>query len=374
MNNAKIYVNAWNAINNCSLCLPNTAYSNISSLARVYNSVALDFDQFAASNPDFLSVLAAGRESCPSAPSSGVCQIAGPGNAKNVITVGASMTTKQSFSLMMSNYSNFFQDNQNYSGTGFPSVWNIDGSSYVGPATNSRKKPDVYAPGSHIISMNPVETLVFSTSSCQTTSRTASIGTVASDLGYDYVSFGSSNAAAVVGGMLAVVRDWFSKGYYSENNDNTGSTVRKMNSPSAALMKSMIIHGAVYPPSGTVVQRKVMDQSSYSSGCSATDPRYDTITDVGFGFVRLSNTILITGTKKRIYLPGRANSFADHSNNTLNGTFDDPVFTAGRFQSHRFPLKLTCSWPISHLSFLCKACHLHRSGGPKDYIGLDRQS
>eukprot|EP00475_Leptophrys_vorax_P029965 TRINITY_DN4444_c0_g1_i2.p1 TRINITY_DN4444_c0_g1~~TRINITY_DN4444_c0_g1_i2.p1 ORF type:complete len:971 (-),score=223.87 TRINITY_DN4444_c0_g1_i2:110-3022(-) len=345
-NNAKIFVNAWNAINNCSLgfgCVKNSAYSNSSVVSQVYNSFALDFDQFATSNPDFLSVLAAGRSWCPSAPSSGVCQIAGPGNSKNVLTVGASMTTNQSYNILTQNYTGYFTDPQNYA-AGFPSVWNIDGSSFVGPSTNSRKKPDVYAPGSHIITMNPIDTSLsgFTYSSCLVSSRTATLqGNAGDDLGYDYRSFGSSNAAAVAGGVLAIVRDWFARGYYSENNDNIGNLPRKTY-PSAALMKAMIIHGAVYAPSGTVVQRKVMDQSGVSTGCSTT-PRYDTITDVGFGFVRLSNTILITGTKKRIYLPGRSGSFVDNSNSSLNGTFKDPVFTAaGQIHTYTF-----CSKPIT---------------------------
>eukprot|EP00475_Leptophrys_vorax_P010225 TRINITY_DN16897_c0_g1_i1.p1 TRINITY_DN16897_c0_g1~~TRINITY_DN16897_c0_g1_i1.p1 ORF type:complete len:1018 (-),score=254.39 TRINITY_DN16897_c0_g1_i1:71-2839(-) len=342
MNNAKIYVNAWNAINNCTVCMSDAAYANTSVISNIYNSVALDFDQFTTSNQDFISVLASGRAWCPSAPSAGVCQIAGPGNSKNVITVGASMTTSQSYNILVRNYSNLFHDPQNYS-AGFPSVWNIDGSSFVGQATGSRKKPDVYAPGSHIITMNPVNTAFFSPTVCSNPgSRAPVITGLGDDLGYDYFSFGSSNAAGVVGGMLAIVRDWFARGYYSENNDNTGTPSRAIKSPSAALMKAMIIHGAVYPPSGTVVQRKVMDQSQVSTGCT-TIPRFDTISDVGFGFVRLSNTILITGTKKRIYLPGRSGSFVDHSNSSLNGTFNDPVFTAAG-QAHTYSF---CAKPIT---------------------------
>jgi hypothetical protein len=97
----------------------------------------------------------------------------------------------------------------------------------------------------------------------------------------------------------------------------------------------LIIHGAVYPPSGTVVQRKVFHNDSAQlypvTGCTSTSstPRYDTITDVGFGFVRMSNSVLFAGTTKRIYLPGRKGSFVDHSNSTLNSTFNDPIFTSG---------------------------------------------
>jgi len=112
------------------------------------------------------------------------------------------------------------------------------------------------------------------------------------------------------------------------------------------LMKAMMIHGAIYPPSGTTVQRKVLVSNGAIDGttCPTSTARYDAVTNVGFGFVRLSNTILFSGSDKRIYLPGRDGSYVDNSNATLNTTFNDPLFTsAGQAHIYEFCAKAKTS-------------------------------
>jgi hypothetical protein len=300
MNKARLYLNAWGALNNCSFCTSWSSYSNSSALLNVYNSFSLDFDQFASTNQDFLAILPSGRASCPAAPSYS-CQITGPGNAKNVITVGASLTLNQSHLLLLQNAGKVGYGNPQSYGSNL-NIWNVDGTSFVGPGAGLRKKPDVYAPGSHVITMNPN---VGTPTTCGTGSTSPQLS-FAGDLSTDIYSYGSSNAAAVATGLLVIIRDWFQNGYYSENNDNSAKSSRNISFPSAALMKGMLIHGAVYPPKGTVVQRKVLHNDTTAAytpygGCSSTTPRYDTISDIGFGFVRLSNTICSRRKQERFF-------------------------------------------------------------------------
>jgi hypothetical protein len=144
----------------------------------------------------------------------------------------------------------------------------------------------------------------------------------------DYEFQGSSIAAGVVGGLLAIIRDYYVKGWYSA--ENTGRPDTKAGfQPSASLVKATIIHGAVMPPNSTSVYRyaSVLNGPSNCFPNRAEDLTQNKEKFLGFGFVRLNNSIRFKDYAKKIYLPGF------NKNNSL--TFGDPFFTT-QGQNHTY--------------------------------------
>ena len=90
-----------------------------------------------------------------------------------------------------------------------------------GPVTTCQlRKPDVVAPGENI--------------------TTAKIGETGTSFDSLINMTGSSFAAAEVSGLAAIVRQYFTKGYYTTLEPNTGNAM----TPSAALIKGVIINSA----------------------------------------------------------------------------------------------------------------------------------
>ncbi len=164
-NNARIHSNSWEG-----------------SVSGSYERQCFQVDKFVWENKKFLIVFAAGNKGNQKG------TITPPGTAKNCITVGA-----------------------------------LAEFSSRGPCQDGRLKPDVIAPGLHILS----------TRSCQITHHSEAPYPPAEDC-YMYMS-GTSMATPLVAGSAALVREYF-------------RTRKNISDPSAALVKAALIHSAEYNP------------------------------------------------------------------------------------------------------------------------------
>ena len=185
-----------------------------------YDSFARDADLAMWSHPDLLVLVAAGNSGCP-APVS----ISTPGTAKSVVTVGA------------------LQHGVNAS---LPSSF-----SSQGPVEDGRLKPTVGAQGESTVSArsdaNP------GTNNCSTCSLN-----------------GTSMAAPTAAGLAALVREYYTAGFYATGARNAGAGI----TPTGALVKATLIDGAV------------------ALSGAAPGPDFDE----GYGRILLGGTLAFTGS------------------------------------------------------------------------------
>jgi hypothetical protein len=187
-----------------------------------YDSNSRDVDEFVWKNRDFIICFAAGNAGKDERGTGRIStgSITPPGTAKNCITVGATENNRPDFSLT---YGDGWERD-------FPAepiasdkvANNVDGMaafSSRGPTRDHRIKPDVVAPG----------TFILSTLSRAVTAPNPGWG-VSRDRLY-FFEGGTSMATPLVAGCVAVVREYLIK-------------KQQLPSPSAALVKAMIINGA----------------------------------------------------------------------------------------------------------------------------------
>jgi hypothetical protein len=170
-----------------------------------YESRDVDVDTVTREKEDLLVVIAAGNdgdltaaEGCPAANVVGsVCitSIGSPGNAKNALTVGALLhagtTTLQAFSSR-------------------------------GPTTDGRIKPDIMAPGTSIVSAAGDATITATIQAPVTSTKS-----------------GTSMATPTIAGNTALVRQFFTEGFYPRGARNADDALN----PSGMVMKAVLING-----------------------------------------------------------------------------------------------------------------------------------
>jgi hypothetical protein len=193
------------------------------STSNAYDSYSVDVDNAMWNHPDYLVCFAAGN----SGPGSGT--VGSPGTAKNCVTVGACRQAPEQNT--MASYSS------------------------RGPATDSRYKPTVTAPGgespTYITSVdndpgNPPSP------TCQTASDPFQ---------------GTSMATPCVSGMALNTQQYFSEGFYPDGAAGTGGFF-----PSAALVKAVIVSStadmatADIPNNNEGWGRVLMDNALYFDG------------------------------------------------------------------------------------------------------------
>ncbi len=177
-----------------------------------YDSLARGFDVFLHNNEESFVCLAVTNGS----------SLKNPENAKNLLAIGASQDTPSQASHC---------------------------SGGVGPTSDGRRKPELYAPGCNTTSAN-------SSTSCGTTSFT-----------------GTSMASPAVAGAAAMVRQYYTDGYYPNGNPIGAFAL----TPSGALIKATLLNSAAdmtgiagYPSNLEGWGRVLLDDALFFTGDSRT--------------------------------------------------------------------------------------------------------
>ena len=195
---------------------PSYIHSGSWGMASGYSSVSGEIDGYLWNNPTMLAVFAAGN-------GGGMYSVMEPAGAKNVIAVGASENSRP-YDLPVLNE----KRSGYYAGSGSDNPSHIAFFSSKGPADDGRIKPDVCAPGSHIVSVR---------------SQKCSYEALGLYPGFDRYMYdsGTSMATPFVAGCAVLVRQWLT--------DRRGFATDGGHGPTAALIKAIITGGA-YDMSG----------------------------------------------------------------------------------------------------------------------------
>jgi hypothetical protein len=238
---ARIHTNSWGDNENAFL-------------QNNYSAACQDVDEFMFSHPDFLILFAAGN-SGPRAASVG-----SPSTAKNGISVGATRRGTQANTMA--------------------------GFSSCGPAADGRFKPDLTMPGQGIISARNDRNV--GTNNCNTITMS-----------------GTSMASPGAAGMAALVRQYYTDGFYP-----TGAPVAG--------------HGFV--PSAALVKGTLLNSTQSMTGTGA-GPVPDACQ--GWGRVLLDNALFFDGQARRLV------------------AIDDPGFAqGGAGQERRFAVQVEAGQPL----------------------------
>ncbi|MDQ6695950.1 MAG: S8 family serine peptidase, partial [Actinomycetota bacterium] len=190
-----------------------------------YDQSARELDDFVWNNPDLVICFAAGNAGTDGDGDGAVdpAQIGSQSAAKNCITVGASESVRREVEPTFATYGSLRPgDFPNAPIHDDPMADNAEGMaafSSRGPTQEGRFKPDVVAPGTSILS----------THSRRAPAAKATFGT-SKDPDYFFDS-GTSMATPLVAGCAAVVRE--------------SLVTNGMATPSAALVKALLINGAI---------------------------------------------------------------------------------------------------------------------------------
>ncbi len=224
-----------------------------------YSAGSQDVDEFMWNHKDFLIFFAAGN----SGPGTG--SVGSPSTAKNGVSVGATLR-----------------------GTSANSMASF---SSCGPTADGRIKPDVTVPGSSIVSAN--NDLSVTTNNCGT--KTSS---------------GTSMATPGAAGLAALIRQYFTDGWYP-----TGAEVSTNGfTPSAALVKAALVNSAANMTGTTAIP----------ANCQ------------GWGRVLLENALFFTGQARRLWVRDDAGFATGSANEERTFTFT--------VSSSAEPLKVTLAW------------------------------
>lgn len=224
-----------------------------------YSAGSQDVDEFMWNHKDFLVFFAAGN----SGPGTG--SVGSPSTNKNGVSVGATLRSTSANS--MASFSS------------------------CGPTTDGRRKPDLTMPGSSIVSAN--NDLSITTNNCGT--KTSS---------------GTSMAAPGAAGSAALIRQYFTDGWYPTGSENSANGF----TPSAALLKATLVNSSINMTGTTAIP----------ANCQ------------GWGRVLLENALFFTGQTRKLWVKDNATAFNTGSSNE-DRTFTFTV-TAGE------PLKVTLAW------------------------------
>jgi hypothetical protein len=208
-----------------------TGGTSYSPLYGGYTQFSSDVDDFLWQHKDHLLVVAAGNGGVDSSPRDGVIDadsIGQPATAKNVLSVGASESNRPpGASNCQVNYTNpqtlcwsAYLSSAAPISSDFISnnTAGIAAFSSRGPADDGRIKPEIVAPGTNILS-----------DASQDPSAVYQFSYPAS--GYYAYDSGTSMAAPMISGLAALVRQWLAQ-------------ARQVLSPSAALVKALLVNGA----------------------------------------------------------------------------------------------------------------------------------
>ncbi|MDC8014931.1 S8 family serine peptidase [Tahibacter soli] len=247
-NGARLHSNSWGegCVNSWGMC--------VSSCSVTYDAQARAADSVARDRDDLVVLYAAGNDA--TACSNGN-NVGSPGNAKNVITVGATL--------------------RGASANGMASF------SSRGPTNDSRTKPDVTAQGDNIVSADR--------NACGTLSMS-----------------GTSMATPTAAGLAALVRDYLARGFYPTGQKVAANAIAN---PSGALIKAILISGAstmtgtgasTSPGQSQGWGRIHLDNSLYFNGDASRLYIHDAPTGLATGGVDTHTITVVAGQPLNIAL------------------------------------------------------------------------
>lgn len=195
-----------------------------SSIAGSYTSNSQDVDENVWANQDYCILFSAGNSGVDADRDGKIDEysIGSPATAKNCIAVGAAENYRPSgggYSFSWgSGWSQHFNTNPIFSDHVSNNVAGMAAFSSRGPCLDGRRKPDIVAPGTNIVS----------------TKSSGGLDTLwgTYDSNYLYCG-GTSMSTPLTSGSAVLVRDYFARGNYPG-----------IASPSAALVKAILLNGA----------------------------------------------------------------------------------------------------------------------------------
>lgn len=165
-------------------------------------------------------------------------------------------------------------------------------STLVGPTSDGRRKPEVFAPGCSTISSD-------TSGACTTSSAT-----------------GTSMASPAVAGAAALVRQYFTDGFYPTGTKNPSDSLI----PSGALLRAMLVNSAV-------------DMTTYPSP-NKLPPN----TNEGFGRILLDNSVFLAGDARKLLIKDIRRTAGDSLSTGSTST------TSFRVQSNTQILRVTMAF------------------------------
>lgn len=224
-----------------------------------YTAACQDVDEFMWNHKDFVIVFAAGNSG------SAAGSVGSPSTAKSALSVGA--TERGSLANNIANFSS------------------------CGPTDDGRIKPELVVPGAGIVSANADNNV--SSNNCNT--RTMS---------------GTSMAAPGAAGFAALVRQYFSDGFYPSGMASAADGFV----PSAALVRGSLVHSAV-----------ALNANTMPSNCHA------------WGRILLENALYFPGDTQKLWVRDEPTGFP-------MGSINESISISFTVHGGAVPFKATLAW------------------------------
>ena len=298
---ARISANSWGATNN-----------SYTVDAQAFDALVRDAQPTGATyatpgNQEMVILFAAGNRG------STVNTVGAPGTAKNVITVGASENVR-SLNTANGGKSSMGSDGRGYGDITADSANDVATFSSRGPCSDGRQKPDLVAPGTHVVGGVPqsVATLV---------------GTGSALAGFKASSICALNG----GGTAGSPNNFFPLGqqFYTVSSGTSHATPAVAGA--CALLRQYFLNADLAAPSPAMTKAFLMNSTRYLSGSGAGDNLWSP--SQGMGAVNLGRAF---DGVPRVLRDQRAEDVFDATGQTR-------VFTAHIVQTNE-PLRVTLAW------------------------------
>jgi len=206
---ARVVSNSWG-------CDPQTSPN-----CNVYDSLCRSADDFMYKNMDSLVLFAAGNSGTTPSTNDGMGTIASPGTAKNIISVGATQSSRPGHGCF---------------GTMECDSQNLAQFSSRGPTFDDRIKPDLVFPGENIFSGRTSTSVTDYLEGGDQCDNLADL---------TLINSGTSMATPGTAGAALLIRQYLSTHNIIDGSTSKGSTDEY--GPSSALIKAMLVHSAEIP-------------------------------------------------------------------------------------------------------------------------------
>ncbi|MCK4523793.1 S8 family serine peptidase, partial [candidate division WOR-3 bacterium] len=241
-----------------------------------YTSRSQQLDRIAWDHKDLLMFRSAGNDNNESPPDS----VNTPATAKNIVTVGA---TESGFGYGSTSWINPGTNSGN-------ELIDVAEFSSHGPTIEGQLKPEILAPGGWYI---------------WSADSDGNLST--NNNGITYMG-GTSMSCPTAAGFAAIVRQYFSKGWYPSGIENAGDSLY----PSAALIKAMMINSTRNSPGRYSIDR--LDYAGYQNAPSFGQ---------GWGRITLADAIYFDGDTRDLEIYDIAPGFSN------SGEYNEYTFKTG---------------------------------------------